>query len=243
MMRIRTFLAFSISTGFLLMLFADCNGSAMAQSTLFNIPSTDVVPKSKTYLEFDFISHLESHNKGGFQSSIPRAVFGIGNGVEFGFNLSFTDALAPEQPVELQPNMKWQFYANEETGVAASAGAIAYLPVANRAGTDDFALIYSNVSKKINSKFGPRLTVGAYGLVGREDGLGTKGGAMLGYEQPLHAKVSFVTDWLSGKNRFGYVTPGFAFTLPKNSVFYAGYSIGNEGRKNNALFLYLGITF
>jgi hypothetical protein len=39
------------------------------------------------------------------------------------------------------------------------------------------------------------------------------------------------------------VTPGFAFTLPKNSVFYAGYSVGNEGRKNNALFLYYGITF
>lgn len=243
MMRKCNFLAFSISTVLLLTLCVDGNGLAMAQSTLFNIPSTDAVPKSKTYLEFDLISHLESHHKGGFQSYIPRAVFGVGKGVEFGFNLSFTDTLAPKQPVELQPNMKWQFYANEETGVAASAGAIAYLPLANRGGTDDFALIYSNLSKKIKGRFGPRLTAGAYGLVGREDNLGTKGGAMIGYEQPLHAKVSFVTDWLSGKNRFGYVTPGLAFTLPKNGVFYVGYSIGNEGRKNNALFLYLGVTF
>ena len=30
-----------------------------AQSTLFNIPSTDVVATKKVYVEFDFISHLE----------------------------------------------------------------------------------------------------------------------------------------------------------------------------------------
>ena len=34
---------------------------ASAQSTLFNIPSTDVVAKKKVYAEFDFISHLEPH--------------------------------------------------------------------------------------------------------------------------------------------------------------------------------------
>ncbi len=71
----------------------------------------------------------------------------------------------------------------------------------------------------------------------------TKTGAIVGYEQPLHSKVSFVADWFSGKNRFGYVTPGFAFTVSKRSLFYAGYSIGNQGRKNNGLFLYYGITF
>ncbi len=221
---------------------AVCNRTALAQSTLFNIPSTDAVSKGKTYIEFDFISHLESHRDGGFQTYVPRAVFGLGKGVEIGANISFTDALAPSQPVELQPNVKWQFYASEDNGVAASAGVIGYLPIANRTGTDDFALIYGNVSKKFKGQYGPRLTGGAYGLAGREDGLGDRGGAILGYEQPLHSRVSFVADWLGGKNRFGYVTPGLSFALPHGS-FYAGYSIGNEGRKNNALFLYYGITF
>jgi len=55
--------------------------------------------------------------------------------------------------------------------------------------------------------------------------------------------VNFVADWLSGKNRFGYVTPGFSFVVTKSSAFYAGYTIGNSGRKNNALFVYYGITF
>lgn len=227
----------------LLALIAICGTQANAQSTLFNIPSTDVVPKWKTYFEFDFISHLESHKNGGFQSYVPRGVFGLGKGFEVGANFSFTDALTPDQPVEFQPNVKWQFYTNEDNGVAVTAGVIGYLPIANRTGTDSFALFYSNVSKKFKGNYGPRLTGGAYGLAGREDGLGTQGGAIVGYEQPLHPKVSFVTDWFSGYNRFGYVTPGLSFILPKNGLFNVGYSIGNEGRKNNALFIYYGITF
>ena len=75
---------------------------------------------------------------------------------------------------------------------------------------------------------GERLTIGARGS---------------SFEQPLHPRVTLLADWFSGKNRFGYVTPGFGFSLPKNSILYTGYSIGNQGRKNNALFIYYGITF
>jgi hypothetical protein len=70
-----------------------------------------------------------------------------------------------------------------------------------------------------------------------------KGGAIVGYEQPLASKVAFVADWFSGKNGFGYVTPGFSFSLPKNQLINVGYSFGNSGRKNNALFVYYGVTF
>ena len=98
--------------------------NASAQSTLFNIPSTDVVAKKKVYLEFDFISHLESHRNGGFQAYVPRAVVGVGKRTEIGLNAAFLDALAPDQPVELQPNVKHQFYQNEGNGVTVAAGGI-----------------------------------------------------------------------------------------------------------------------
>lgn len=217
--------------------------NAVAQSTLFNIPSTDVVSEKKVYLEFDVISHLESHRNGGFQTYVPRAVFGVGKRTEIGVNVAFTDALAPDQPVEVQPNIKFQFYNNEEKGVAASVGGMLYAPVSNRAGTDTFGMVYTTVSKKVKADKGPRLTAGFYTLLGRLDGTGTKSGAIVGYEQPLSKKVSFVADWFSGRNRFGYVTPGFSFTVSKNSLLYVGYSIGNKGRKNNSLFVYYGITF
>jgi hypothetical protein len=214
-----------------------------AQSTLFNIPSTDVAATKKTYVEFDFISHFEAHRDGGFQGYVPRVVFGVGKHVEIGTNVAFLDSLAPDQPIEIQPNIKYQFYSNEKSGVAAAAGGILYTPIAHRAGVDTFGLLYSTVSKKLQGKYGPRLTGGGYGLVGRASGNGNEGGAIAGYEQPIHRKVSFVMDWLSGRNRFGYLTPGFSFSVSKTSALYAGYSIGNFGRKNNALFVYYGITF
>ena len=219
------------------------SSSVKAQSTLFNIPSTDVVAIKRVYAEFDVISHLEAHQKGGFQGYIPRVVVGVAKNLEAGANVAFLDTLSPDQPVEFQPNIKYQFYNNEEYGVAAAAGGILYTPIANRTTTDTFGLLYTTVSKKFKGDHRPRLTVGGYGLVGRANGNGSEGGAIVGYEQPLLPRVNFVADWLSGKNRFGYVTPGMSITVTKSSAFYAGYSIGNTGRKNNALFLYYGITF
>jgi len=217
--------------------------AAVAQSTLFNIPSTDVVPKKKVYLEFDFLSHFKSHADGGFQIYAPRAVFGVAKGVEVGVNITAVDTFAPNQPVYISPNVKWQFYNNEKAGVAVSAGGLLYTPIAHRAGADTYGFVYSVVSKKVKADYGPRLTGGGYALPGLADGLGTKGGAIVGYEQPLAKKVTFVADWFSGKNAFGYVTPGFSFTLPKSSLLNIGYSMGNHGRGNNALFVYYGITF
>jgi hypothetical protein len=217
--------------------------AAVAQSTLFNVPSTDVVSKKKVYLEFDFLSHFESHADGGFQIYAPRAVFGVGKGVEVGVNLTAVDAFAPDQPIYLSPNVKWQFYSNEKTGVAVSAGGLLYTPIVHRGGADTYGFIYSVASKKVKSDYGPRLTGGGYALPGLANGAGTRGGAIVGYEQPLAKRVTFVADWFSGKNAFGYVTPGFSFTLPKSSLLNVGYSIGNRGRGNNALFVYYGITF
>src|SRR5882672_8629480 len=148
------------------------NGTAVAQSTLFNVPSTDVVAKKKVYLEFDFLSHFESHEDGGFQIYAPRAVFGIGKGVEVGLNVTAVDAFAPDQPIYISPNAKWQFYNNEGNGVAISAGGLLYTPIAHRAGADTFGFVYSVVSKKVKADYGPRLTAGGYALPGLADGLG-----------------------------------------------------------------------
>ncbi len=220
---------------------------ASAQSTIFNIPSTDVVAKKKTYLEMDFIGHLESDKNGGFQAYVPRAVFGVGGNVEVGVNVAATRSAAPTI-LYIQPNIKWQAYANEKGGTAVSLGAIAYTPLKDRKANDSFGLFYANVSKKFTGDHGARLTFGGYGLASY-DGAGpngkkaTKGGVLVGYEQPLNKKVSFVADWFSGNNALGYVTPGFSIALPKNGLFNIGYSVGNRGKKNNALFIYYGITF
>src|SRR5256885_15635567 len=171
---------YSYALGFILLaaITLACSQAALAQSTIFNIPSTDVVAKKKTYFEFDFISHLEGHKDGGFQTYVPRVVYGLGKGVEVGLNIGATDSIAPTT-VYAQPNIKWQFYANEDKGVATTVGAIAYTPLKDRKANDTFGLFYGNVSKKIKGDYGPRFTVGGYGLGGYDYAGLDKGGAMI----------------------------------------------------------------
>src|SRR5437868_9255632 len=93
--------------------------AARAQSTIATVPSTDVVAANSIYLEFDFTSHFAHQRAGGFQSYAPRAVVGVGHHVEIGANVIYTNGFGAPQPIEIQPNLKWQFYQNESAGVAA----------------------------------------------------------------------------------------------------------------------------
>jgi hypothetical protein len=77
---------------------------------------------------------------------------------------------------------------------------------------------------------------------------GPNGGVLAGYEQPVSAVISIVADWFSGKNFFGFFTPGVSITLPRNGLLNIGYSFGNDSfespsNDNRALFVYYGVTF
>ena len=145
-----------------------------------------------------------------------------------------------------QPNAKYKFYANDDKGLAAAAGFIGYIAINNRdaATTSD----RSTQTSARRSRAG-RDSPAACGAPSRSTS-GNTGGVLLGYEQPLGgSKVSFVADWFSGKNFWGYFTPGISVTLPHNGLLNIGYSIGNDSfdddpsNDNSALFVYYGITF
>jgi hypothetical protein len=233
-------------------------GSAKAQSTLFNIPSTDAVAKSKTYFEFDFLAQAP-----GFEDAAklfiynPRVLVGVGHDIEVGVNFPIYhsgDFNDPSSFAYIQPNVKWKFFNNDAMGLAASAGIVVNTPLNSRDGQGTWSYIYGNVSKKIMAAKGARVTAGPYGVVADQDSgdstfIGTKGGVLLGYEQPLGGPVSFVADWFSGKNSLGYFTPGVSIVLPHSALLNIGYSIGNDSwedsnaTKNRYLFVYYGIVF
>ena len=178
-------------------------------SQLSLMPSTDVVSK-KGVPRFDFLSHFESHADGGFQIYAPRAVFGVGKGVEVGVNVTAADAFAPDQPVYISPNAKWQFYSNEDNGVAISGGGLLYTPLVHRAGADTFGFVYSVVSKKVKSDYGPRFRAAL--RVRAANGAGTQGGPSWAMSTP--SGEDFRHRLFSGKNAFGYVTAR-VYTPPK----------------------------
>ena len=249
--RVNTVKSSKVLSGlFVALLFVVTAQTAMTQSTIFNIPSTDVVAKGKGYFEFDFLPQMpKTASANRLYLYNPRLVVGAGGNVEVGVNIPAYHA-SGYTTAFFQPNIKWRFAANDDKGVAGSAGGILVTPLNNRSSLDSYGLVYANVSKKVKSgNYGPRFTVGPYGIVsGGSSWYGPKGGVILGYEQPVASKASFVADWFSGKNGFGYFTPGMSFTLPANGLLNIGYSLGNDSfdtphNNNRALFLYYGVTF
>src|SRR5690242_3625931 len=206
------------------------NDAALAQLTIFNVPTTDVVEKGKAYFEFDYLLQMpKPADMSRLSVYDPRLVIGVGSGVDAGINVNSLSRSGTTN-VFLQPNVKWRFFDDKTNGIAAAAGGILYSHVSPREIGPSYGLLYAEISKKVRSTtYAPRFHAGTYGIVhAGSSWLGPKAGAFFGYEQPVQSKASFVADWLTGKNTFGYFTPGLSFTLPLNSVFNAGYSFGND---------------
>jgi len=218
------------------------NREASAQSTIFNVPSSDVQAPRKVYLEADFITHFASYQNGGYQTYGPRVVVGLPGRTEVGVNAYYTRSSDPE-PINVEPNFKWQFYNNEKLGVAIAAGMLVSIPVTHRRSNRTTGMVYVVGSKSFQASHAPRLTFGGYQLVGRFDPGTDRTGVLAGYEQQITSRFSVLADWFSGNNDLGALTPGIGLVLsPKDSI-YAGYSFGNHGRGNNSLGIYYGRTF
>jgi hypothetical protein len=195
-----------------LALFAASAQVARAQSSIFNAPSTDVMPPHSLYVEADYAAHLSSYEKGGFHFFGPSLIYGLRKQVEVGVNAYFTKSSEPTA-AELQPNAKWQFYSDEGRGLAAAAGGVLFVPLAHRDETHTSALLYATISKQLKARLGPRFTTGAYRFVGRTAEGETRGGMLLGYEQPLSRRLGLLADWYSGHNSEGYAAAGLSVTL------------------------------
>ncbi|HEY0426431.1 MAG TPA: hypothetical protein VGC76_01370 [Pyrinomonadaceae bacterium] len=228
---------------FVLLFIVCAAGTASAQSTIFNIPSTDVLPEGRFLFEADFISHFDRYQNGGFQSYGYRTVYGFKRKIEVGANFFYTRGGRGSSPKEFQPNIKWQAFYSEKRGVAVSTGAQVFVPLNKSAGRRTFAMFYANASKTIKKTNGTRLTGGFYKMVGAGRDFGTKKGVILAIEQPLFKRVSFIADWYSGNNRLGYSAAGLNFVLTTRQYLMLGYNFGNFGRGNNAFSAFYGYTF
>jgi hypothetical protein len=198
---------------------------------------TDVIEAGRSYYEANFWTATQSHSNGGMQIYGGRFAYGLRKNVEVGMGFSISDPNDPEYPPEIQPSVKVKFYEKEKYGIKASGGVIGYIPVARRAGTDAFAMVYTNVSKDVKQLKDARFTVGGYALVGRNPGFGSRKGWNFVYDQPLTDKVTFSAQWVTGKNRFGYFTPGLTISMPKKSSLYIGYSVGNFDYDNHGPYI------
>lgn len=214
-------------------------GSArvQAQQTVFNVPTTDVLPRGKVYVEVDISA---KPNEPGFSSFVPRVVVGTGDNVEIGLNV--TGNIQPgADSTTLSPTIKWRFYQNEDQGWAIVAGSNLFIPVRNRAykaGT----YAYMQFSKSF--KTGTRLGFGGYNFTKNVVAPNAnRAGGQFTFEQAVNQKFSVQADWFTGRHTSGYFTPGGYFKFTPKLTGYAAYSIGNADAKKGNHFFYFAMGY
>lgn len=217
--------------------------SSQSQSSLFNVPTTDVLGEGEAYVEADVDAHFARYRNGGWNSYGFSGIYGIARNAEVGVNAYVTRSADGLSPVEIQPNFKYRLYNNEEKGISVAAGAIAYLPLSGKFRDSAFGSVYAVASKKFRGAYAPRFSGGGYQFVAARADSGSKRGFLAAVEQPVHSRVTLIADWNSGKNRLGYSAAGVGITLTKRSYLYSAYYFGNQGRGNNSLGIYYGFSF
>ena len=212
-----------------------------AQSTIFNIPSADTLPRGSWGFEVDFIAKPVSYRDGGYQTYGYRVAYGVGKKTELGSNFYYTWD-GSESAAQAEFSVKQKLFDSEKHGVKVSGGAVAFVPLRSK-GDRTSIMVYGNVSKTVEQANGMTLTGGVYHVFGGSPDFGTRTGAMAAVVQPINERFSFVADWFSGHNRLGYASAGLNYNITKKQYLLAGYSFGNSGRGNNALAAYYGFTF
>ena len=209
-------------------------GSLLAQQTIFNVPSADVLDKCHTYLEVDALGRPQDPSYGFFTM---RGVYGFGSNIEAGANFGGFAATGRSVPFATV-NIKWQPWHDEKLAFTTGAFGLFYLR-GSRDG-DPAALWYGEASYKITPT--TRLTVGGYWASSGYAAPDPQAGAQMGFEQKINDHLNLIADWYSGKNALGYFTPGVSVPIGDWTI-YAGYSIKNGDSKGNAILVELGFTF
>lgn len=189
---------------------------ALAQQTLFNVPSADVLEKRQI-----FIQH-ESQFSGDFGLFTNYASFGAGKHTELDLTLFGVGTKNIRNEV-LGVGFKTALPIHKETETKFTFGNI--IPISLRGnGVGGYA--YSHLStrlKRLQTRFTSGVLVGTTTLFGRD--FVCYIGAI---EQPVTKKFGLQVEWHSGKHANGFLIPGFYYKFPKNIALWAGYQIPNN---------------
>lgn len=221
---------------FAAILFATSLG-AIAQQTIFNVPSGDVLDRGKLYGELD-IAYQRSTGIAGFT---PRVVIGAGHRIEVGVNINGITATVDPQTT-VTPTIKWKAYDGGRNGWAFLLGDEVFVPVQNRnynAGN----YVYAELTKTLTTS--TRATFGAYCFTPNVVASGTKAGGQFAIEQTVSKRVTLAADWYTGSQALGYFTPGLVVKVTPKLTWYGTYQIGNHNlySGNHQFLTELGFNF
>lgn len=203
--------------------------TAEAQQTIFNVPSADVTPEGKLFLQHE--SQFRGWRPNRFLSNTEYSAYGIGHNTELDATVFNVNA-PPSDNITLGlgfktaiPLLKKQLPDEE---IKLTVGSM--LPISLQGdGVGNWS--YSHLSLKV-PKIKTRLTGGV--SVGTRQIFGRNAVAFIGgVEQPLTKRVNVIADWYSGTHNLGLFIPGVSIALPKDTNLYMGYQIPNTKRSGS----------
>ncbi len=105
---------------------------SMAQQTIFNVPTTDVLERGQVYAELDAaFKPNNSEALGRFSSFVPRAVVGVGKHTEVGMNL-VGNVQPGSDATTLVFTAKNKIYGASDNPTAVIIGGNLFVPLRNR---------------------------------------------------------------------------------------------------------------
>jgi hypothetical protein len=210
---------------------------ALAQETVFDVPSPDILDQGKVYGEFD----VTARPVDPVYTFEPRVVVGLGHRIEAGMNFIGLSEPSPGQII-IAPTVKWRLWDGGNSGWSFFAGDDVFFPVRKR---DYYAgnYFYAEFAKVF--RVGTRIGFGGYHFTKDVVAPAQRAGGQFTIEQSVNKRFTIAAEWYTGNHAAGYVTPGVIVKATSKLTLYGCYQIGNAGvTKGNHQFLWeLGYNF
>lgn len=229
---------------FLGLCLATWQNKALAQQTVFNVPSADVMDKHKLYFENDWYFRPWETDSDTMAVTYFRGVIGVVPNLEAGLNLGAFDLQNPQNPF-IDVAVKWRPLLHEFSDSKKPSSVAFYVGTNSGVGLNDAvagefrSLVYGALALRA-PEWQTRLGVGPYfatEYVFGED----RPGVMATFEQPLPFVngLSLAADWFSGDG--AALTPGLIYSHSPITL-YLGYGFANTGRADDLLTFEIGFS-
>jgi hypothetical protein len=218
-------------------LFSTC---AMAQETILNVASADVLDSQQVYFRLDTAVF-------GSQTATlaPNFIVGLGHNVEAGVNINAFGVPAATANRSFVPNVKWKFFntkADRPNHLDLYMGDQLFVPTFQGTFTAGNYL-YGAGALTIHSN--TRFTAGAWNAANVVAN-GNRSGALLGLEQTIahsgnRSLITLAGDWQSGRGGNGALALGVMFFPTARLMVIPSFQIANSGDHNaNGAIVFIG---
>lgn len=187
---------------FFILYFLLTGTQTLAQQTIINVPSSEILPQGDMILKDS--NSFNPFSDGGYTSIGPSVIVGPGYNSEISFGTSGN--FAEQNHIKGIFTAKKVFFLGGATRLTAGGRISPYFSQSVSPET----FIYSHVSTRIR-KTKTSLTAGVY-AAGHHTTLPNKAGALLGIEQVIIPnKLRLAVDWMSDNESNGILGAGFKF--------------------------------